>query len=92
MSLYGKSLIHDERVRWSVADEFPGNCFPLRQQAAFRRWKRWQQFAHPHYTQCGTAPFIKGLSALDLLFNCGPRSGALLREASTVPDDERIAA
>ena len=52
----------------------------------------WQQFAHPHYTQCGSAPFIKGLSALDLLFNCGPRSGALLREASTVPDDERIAA
>lgn len=52
----------------------------------------WQQFNHPHYPQCGSAPFIKGLSALDLLFNCGPRSGALLREASTSPDDERIAA
>jgi hypothetical protein len=52
----------------------------------------WQQFSHPQYPQCGSAPFTKGLSALDLLFNCGPRSGALLREAATVPDDERLAA
>jgi hypothetical protein len=52
----------------------------------------WQQFQQPAYTQCGTAPFIKGLSALDLLFNCGPRSGALLREASRMPEDERLAA
>jgi hypothetical protein len=52
----------------------------------------WQQFQQPEYKQCGEAPFIKGLSALDLLFNCGPRSGALLREASRIPEDERLAA
>ena len=53
----------------------------------------WQHFKQPQYAQCGAAPFIGGLSALDLLFNCGPRSGALLREASTtVANDERIAA
>jgi hypothetical protein len=52
----------------------------------------WQHFNHPLYTQCGTAPFIKGLSALDLIFNCGPRSGALLREASRISDDERLLA
>lgn len=53
----------------------------------------WQQFKQPQYAQCGAAPFIGGLSALDLLFNCGPRSGAMLREASTtVTHDERIAA
>jgi hypothetical protein len=35
----------------------------------------WQ---HPEYTQCGTAPFLKGLSAIDMLLNCGPQSPALL--------------
>jgi hypothetical protein len=34
----------------------------------------WQEFRHPQYPQCGSAPFIPGLSALDLLFNCGPAS------------------
>src|SRR5262249_40672259 len=29
----------------------------------------WQDFAHPVYPQCGTAPFIKGLSVVDLLLN-----------------------
>jgi len=52
----------------------------------------WQQFKHPQYKQCGEGAFVPGLSALDLLFNCGPRSGALLREASTVAHDERLAA
>ena len=51
----------------------------------------WQQFKQPQHSQCGEG-FVKGLSALDLLFNCGPRSGAMLREASTVAHDERIAA
>jgi hypothetical protein len=32
----------------------------------------WQEFRHPQYPQCGEAPFIAGLSALDVLFNCGP--------------------
>lgn len=41
----------------------------------------WQEFAHPVYPQCGSAPFIKGLSVVDLLFNCGPKSGDILRRA-----------
>ena len=32
----------------------------------------WQEFKHPEYTQPGAGPFIKGLSAVDILFNCGP--------------------
>ncbi|HEX6633299.1 MAG TPA: WbqC family protein [Usitatibacter sp.] len=34
----------------------------------------WQEFRHPTYPQCGDAPFIPGLSVLDLLFNCGSAS------------------
>jgi hypothetical protein len=33
---------------------------------------------HPEYPQCGSGPFIKGLSAIDLLFNCGPNSSGIL--------------
>lgn len=33
----------------------------------------WQEFAHPHYAQCGSDTFIAGLSAIDFLFNQGPR-------------------
>jgi hypothetical protein len=40
---------------------------------------RWQEFRHPRYDQhpCPET-FVEGLSAIDLLFNCGPRSAALL--------------
>ncbi|HEX4780769.1 MAG TPA: WbqC family protein [Usitatibacter sp.] len=41
----------------------------------------WQQFAHPVYAQAGAAPFMKGLSVLDLLFNCGPASAEIVRAA-----------
>lgn len=34
----------------------------------------FHEFKHPVYPQCGPAPFIAGLSAIDLLFNCGPTS------------------
>jgi hypothetical protein len=51
----------------------------------------WQQFTHPAYPQCGSAPFMKGLSSLDLLFNCGPRAAEILRTA-TEPRDELLAA
>ena len=34
---------------------------------------RFQEFSHPQYRQAGAAPFIPGLSAVDLLFNCGPQ-------------------
>jgi len=40
----------------------------------------WQQFRHPRYPQCGSAPFIPGLSSIDLLANCGPRSRACLEQ------------
>jgi hypothetical protein len=45
------------------------------------------QFTHPEYPQCGAkaaqvanapAPFLRGLSAVDMLFNCGPQSAELL--------------
>lgn len=40
----------------------------------------WQTFRHPRYEQFpGKEPFTEGLSVLDLLFNCGPRGGELLR-------------
>jgi len=39
----------------------------------------YHQFSHPEYAQCGAAPFLRGLSAVDMLFNCGPRSAELLQ-------------
>ncbi len=42
----------------------------------------WQSFAHPTYPQCGAEPFVKGLSAVDILFNCGPASRDLVWKAS----------
>lgn len=42
----------------------------------------WQSFAHPTYPQCGAEPFLKGLSAVDILFNCGPASRDLVWKAS----------
>jgi hypothetical protein len=32
----------------------------------------WHQFQHPVYPQPGPQPFLPGLSAIDLLFRCGP--------------------
>jgi len=39
---------------------------------------QWHDFRHPDYPQLGPQPFVKGLSAIDMLFNCGP---ALLQQA-----------
>jgi hypothetical protein len=39
---------------------------------------RWHEFTHPVYRQCGPQAFIPGLAAVDLLFNCGPQSRAIL--------------
>jgi hypothetical protein len=39
---------------------------------------RAHQFSHPAYRQCGAAPFIPGLASIDLLFNAGPDSRAIL--------------
>lgn len=54
----------------------------------------FQEFQHPHYPQCGAAPFapaqfMPGLSALDLLLNLGPAARGALDAA--VPE-ERLAA
>ena len=38
----------------------------------------FQEFNHPVYPQRGAAPFSPGLSAVDLLFNCGPDSRRVL--------------
>ncbi len=43
---------------------------------------QWHEFIHPTYKQCGPQPFIAGLAAVDLLFNCGPQSRAILDSAS----------
>ena len=48
---------------------------------------RWQEFAHPVYPQAGSKPFIKGLTALDLLFNCGPKSAEILRNEKVAADE-----
>jgi hypothetical protein len=39
----------------------------------------WHEFSHPTYRQCGPQAFTPGLAAVDLLFNCGPDSGAILK-------------
>ncbi len=38
----------------------------------------FQKFRHPVYRQCGREAFLPGLSALDMLFHCGPASRAML--------------
>jgi hypothetical protein len=38
---------------------------------------QYQQFKHPEYMQCH-APFTPNLSMVDLLFNCGPKSAAII--------------
>ena len=43
---------------------------------------RMQAFTHPAYPQRGGSPFTAGLSALDLLFNCGPHSRQILLGSS----------
>ena len=43
----------------------------------------FHEFQHPEYPQCGKAPFLRGLSALDMLFNCGPSSRERLFDERT---------
>ena len=40
----------------------------------------FQNFKHPQYPQC-YGPFEPNMSVVDLLFNCGPESLAIIREA-----------
>jgi hypothetical protein len=40
----------------------------------------FQDFNHPEYPQC-YGPFEPNLSVVDLLFNCGPESLTIIREA-----------
>jgi WbqC-like protein family len=37
---------------------------------------------HPEYRQCADEPFIPGLASIDLLFNCGPQSRAILMSSA----------
>ena len=63
---------------------FGGSRAYLDAEALARQGVRvqWHEFTHPTYPQCGKEPFIPGLAAVDLLFNCGPQSrAALLGEA-----------
>jgi hypothetical protein len=49
-------------------------------------WVEWQSFEHPRYPQAQTrAPFRARMSAVDLLFNCGPDSVELLSQAADRP-------
>jgi hypothetical protein len=57
-----------------------------------------QSFKHPVYPQCGGGPFVPGLSAVDLLFNCGDASRELLllpaaqSDPLPAPHESRVAA
>jgi hypothetical protein len=52
----------------------------------------YHDFQHPEYPQCGTGPFIRGLSAIDLLFNCGgPQSRNLLHGEATTHESRAAA-
>jgi WbqC-like protein len=51
---------------------------------------QWHEFAHPTYRQCGDEPFVSGLACVDLLFNCGPQSRAIL--LGSAAEDLRAAA
>ncbi len=39
----------------------------------------FQEFAGPVYPQCRPGDFVPNLSVIDLLFNCGPESGRMLK-------------
>jgi hypothetical protein len=52
---------------------------------------RWQEFAHPVYPQCGGGEFKAGQTALDVLFNVGPRAAEYLHDADHA-ERERLAA
>jgi hypothetical protein len=52
---------------------------------------KYHQFTHPSYPQCGPAPFIPGLAGVDLLFNAGPQSRAILM-GEAVTHEESAAA
>src|SRR2546425_2049263 len=47
---------------------------------------KYHQFTHPTYRQCAAAPFIPGLAGLDLLFNAGPQSRAILMGENATRD------
>ena len=84
-----------QRVKASAFLGGMGGSRTYLNRAAFdeaRMGVKWQEFRHPAYPQQGSAPFIKGLSALDVLFNCGPESAAILRGCRAGANDELLAA
>lgn len=62
---------------------------------AFRRAGirvHWQDFRNPVYPQCGDAPFVPGLSAVDLLLNRGPAGRQLFLPQERARQQARAAA
>lgn len=50
----------------------------------------WHQFSHPIYKQHPRPEtFIEGVSAIDLLFNCGPESGNIMRGETNHVNSQR---
>lgn len=43
---------------------------------------RYHAFTHPVYPQRDSREFVTNLSVVDLLFNCGPQSGEVIRSAA----------
>jgi hypothetical protein len=92
-----KSALVLEICRALGADRFLGGMGGSRaylDREAFARADiavAWQEFRHPVYAQCGSAPFMAGLSSLDLLLNCGPQ-GRHLFLADEPPRELRAAA
>jgi hypothetical protein len=39
----------------------------------------FQEYACPEYPQCWPGPFVPNLSIVDMLFNCGPDAGRVMR-------------
>ncbi len=52
----------------------------------------WHDFRHPVYAQCGHGSFVAGLSAIDMLFNCGAQSRRLLDNVAAPKEAQRAAA
>jgi hypothetical protein len=53
---------------------------------------QFQNFRHPRYPQAGMQSFVPGLSAIDLLFNVGIQSRALLAPPASPVEDALAAA
>lgn len=76
-----------DMCRKTGADEYlssPGETYVDQEKMAAAGIKHhFLKFTHPIYDQ-GHPEFITNLSIIDLLFNCGPESGRIVREAGSI--------